>query len=650
MSKKLNVSVFSGGRGSATITRELIRDSRVQLSVLVNAYDDGLSTGDLRDLIPGMLGPSDFRKNFSYLLDLYSAEQFALEKLIEYRLPKNFTREQFEELPALARGLHCRSEFPPALRHIFENLEPGIRSAVADYIDHFFGFYGTAKGRFPFADCSLGNLVFAGAYLESGRSFNQAVAALGALVGAKARVLNVTLGENRILVALKQDGEVLDRESKIVSPQSPSPIADIFLLEQALDPAALESLKALPLEGKRAALRARERPVQLSPAARQALLESDIVVYGPGTQFSSIYPSYKTVGLPDALAESPARVKAMVANLDYDHDIQGLGVTDLVDRTLQFMGDPDNQRRLVTHVLYNRDSAQRPQGVKLDPARAEGGRYKGARLVEGNFQNPARASVHSGIAVVTKLRELLEHEQFAGRKDLDIYISLNERSLAMSSLLQEFLELPWHETFSHVRLSVNNAAPVEVQLPPNLEFKPLDSQGLFSEVETFVQWLQSGTSHYLVTITGDGEYRLRDVLSNIRLLETTSFGAVFGSRNQSRRQFSKSLDAAYGESPALYWTSWAGALLLSALFTARYKVVFSDPLTGFRIYKRSVLLDSLGDSLQSFKPSAAGSITRLLIENNVEIAEVPVSYRTFKGFTNAAWRLKRGLKDVTSAL
>ena len=52
--------------------------------MLVNAYDDGLSTGTLRNFIPGMLGPSDFRKNLSYLFDDYS--QAALKSLMEYRL------------------------------------------------------------------------------------------------------------------------------------------------------------------------------------------------------------------------------------------------------------------------------------------------------------------------------------------------------------------------------------------------------------------------------------------------------------------------------------------------------------------------------------------------------------------------------------
>ena len=66
----IKVVLFCGGRGSASIIRSLIQLPSVDLSLLINAYDDGLSTGDLRAFIPGMLGPSDFRKNLSYLIDL----------------------------------------------------------------------------------------------------------------------------------------------------------------------------------------------------------------------------------------------------------------------------------------------------------------------------------------------------------------------------------------------------------------------------------------------------------------------------------------------------------------------------------------------------------------------------------------------------
>ncbi|HKB96466.1 MAG TPA: 2-phospho-L-lactate transferase CofD family protein, partial [Rhizomicrobium sp.] len=85
--KKCRIVLFCGGRGSATIIRALLRRDDVELTLLVNAYDDGLSTGSLRNFIPGMLGPSDFRKNLSYLFGNYSQSQYALKSLMEYRLP-----------------------------------------------------------------------------------------------------------------------------------------------------------------------------------------------------------------------------------------------------------------------------------------------------------------------------------------------------------------------------------------------------------------------------------------------------------------------------------------------------------------------------------------------------------------------------------
>jgi 2-phospho-L-lactate transferase/gluconeogenesis factor (CofD/UPF0052 family) len=63
MIQKLSIVLFSGGRGTANIAAALLKHSQISLTILVNAYDDGLSTGMLRRLIPGMLGPSDVRKD-----------------------------------------------------------------------------------------------------------------------------------------------------------------------------------------------------------------------------------------------------------------------------------------------------------------------------------------------------------------------------------------------------------------------------------------------------------------------------------------------------------------------------------------------------------------------------------------------------------
>ena len=66
----IKISLFCGGRGSASLIREILRIPDVELNLLVNAYDNVMSTGMMRRFIPGYLGPSDFRKNLSYLLEL----------------------------------------------------------------------------------------------------------------------------------------------------------------------------------------------------------------------------------------------------------------------------------------------------------------------------------------------------------------------------------------------------------------------------------------------------------------------------------------------------------------------------------------------------------------------------------------------------
>jgi hypothetical protein len=116
------VALFCEGRGSATIIRELLRTPEVHLALLVNAYDDGLSTGALRNFIPGMLGPSDLRKNFSYLLDLHSVQQYALKNLLEFRLPADFAASHLDGLVSFVRTGDARLVAAP-LGDLFTRLD-----------------------------------------------------------------------------------------------------------------------------------------------------------------------------------------------------------------------------------------------------------------------------------------------------------------------------------------------------------------------------------------------------------------------------------------------------------------------------------------------------------------------------------------------
>src|SRR5947207_1779398 len=179
----LRVVLFSGGRGSDALTRQLLTREGVILTVAINGYDDGASTGEVRRFLGDSLGPSDFRKNASRIADELHSCSGALLRLLDARLP------------------------------------PGITVA-----------------------------------------------------------------------------------------------------------AAIDELQRLTAEGREAAalaLEARQPPLALNPRLASAIGAADLIIYAPGTQHSSLFPSYMTPGLADTVAANLKAIKLLVTNIQTDAEITG---------------------------------------------------------------------------------------------------------------------------------------------------------------------------------------------------------------------------------------------------------------------------------------------------------------------------------------
>ena len=646
-SDKLKVLLFCGGRGSKTLINELLRRTDVELTLIVNAYDDGLSTGALRKFIPGMLGPSDFRKNLSYLLNLYSTEQYALQKLLEYRLPLDFSEPDL----AIFRKYVSEGNFKilhDPLRSLFKELEAAKAEMIRKHLHSFFIYYDRHKDVEPFAftDCSVGNLAFAGIYLNAGQNFNQTIEDFGLLTDTQARLINISKGEGYTLVGIKLDGQLLISEGSIVDKQSAVPILDTFFVS-APPTAGWASLQEKSTEEKIAWLKQHEMHPQTSKEAAQALALADVIIYGAGTQHSSLLPSYRIAHA--AIMASPAKIKAFVVNLGHDYDIQGLNASALVDTALHYLHDDENKEKVITHILYH-STPPLEDSVLFDDAILAHGVYKNAKIVSGSYANPVKQNAHNGFATVTAALDLVEECTLGDKPALDLYLDLLKRSAASNSVLQEASELRWDTQFSSVTIHVPEHFMADIPpLPPYLRVVPFSGDRAFWESAALFNWVTGDKKvNYLATLTGDGEYRLKDLLMAVNLLKTTSFAALLGSRTQSRRQFLKSLRSAYGEGGLLYRLSWMGAFVLTALFGLRFGIVFSDPLTGFRVYRRDRFPETIGRMLQSKKKLTSVAIIRYLLMANVEIAEIPVNYKTFSGFTSPGWRFYRGLKSLFS--
>lgn len=247
-----------------------------------------------------------------------------------------------------------------------------------------------------YTDMAVGNMILAGAYLTRG-SFNGALAAFSRLSNVRSELLNVSQGEDRWLVGLKEDGELLGRESDIVRPQSASAIRDLYLMKSRITTSEWSKVSHLSVREKEVWLRARESLATISRRASKTIIGAHIIIYGPGTQHSSLFPSYRIAA--SAIQNSKACIKVLIMNLDPDYDILGLSAENVIDRALKYMGDPQNRKRVITHALLD-VACSLPCG--LDSV------YRGVRILRAELRSVRRPEAHSGRKVVQGISSIYD--------------------------------------------------------------------------------------------------------------------------------------------------------------------------------------------------------------------------------------------------
>jgi 2-phospho-L-lactate transferase/gluconeogenesis factor (CofD/UPF0052 family) len=232
----------------------------MDLTLIVNCYDDGKSTGAIRRVLPGMLGPSDVRKNVA---------RYGHAPLLEKRVDSIRAAFGMADLEQ-AYSLQAWE------RHIKDNHIP-----------------------FAYHDCAFGNLLFAGRYLTSHCDFNAVSTWMTEKFSSAAKILNVTNGVGLWARFVRNDGSECSEGA--ICEKRGRPIKSIYF-------SAHDGGKGRPCEPA------------LNPLVAEAIGDADLIVYGPGTQYSSLYPSYLTPGIYQLLLQQFNTPKIYVHNLSIDND------------------------------------------------------------------------------------------------------------------------------------------------------------------------------------------------------------------------------------------------------------------------------------------------------------------------------------------
>jgi 2-phospho-L-lactate transferase/gluconeogenesis factor (CofD/UPF0052 family) len=609
------------------LSRELVRSERVHLTLAINGYDDGLSTGEVRRFLGDCLGPSDFRKNASRLAaDLKSCDE-RLPQLLDLRLPDDYTADQARAAFALLRDPTQRpgDEFQKKLQSLASGLERRLLEAVSRRLAHFEQELTRTGYRFSFADCSVGNLAFAGCFLEAGRRFNSAVDDYAQLLGLEPGLVeNVTDGSNACLVAVDRDGNLVATEAEIVASERPQHLRDIYLVNRLITPEE----KARLAKQEPAALQRFLASVLVKPAPNPRLLskiaEADIIVYAPGTQHSSLFPSYLTPGIGRAIARNLHAVKVLITNLHEDAEISGASAVDLVDKALYYLREKGQLRIptpcLITHYLIN-DPGQIESGAPYVPlGHLES--LEDPRLVRiGNYEDGVTGR-HDATKVLTPfIKSFLRRDEHLRLAVLLVDAeSLNKTGQTIVEMVRAGIgDLPVVITlFYEGRESFDS--DFTASLP--FDVRQLSTQGATPE-SAFSRVVNDPGYDYVLLFESSGMYKGEDIVNLARHLRGGRLDAVWGSRRLSVNDIKEAYRLVYRSKTLKSAVSYVGSHVLSLAYLALYGRYVSDTLSGARAIRTVFLRAGPYDyRRRDFNQT----VLSLLLRQRAEVFETPVYY------------------------
>lgn len=371
-----HIVLFSGGTACRSTNLALCAKP-VRITRIVPAWDSGGSSKVIRESLD-VLGVGDIRQA---LMTMAHGEGRAgdVVKVCNARLTSSSPVDADTEFALYAEGRHP----------LLERMEPGLRGAILNYLRTFRAAIGA---DFDFRNGSIGNFILTGAHLAHNSDINTAIFVFRKLCDIAGHVWPSTAESSVDLSAVLNDGTDVSGQHRVTA------------LEEEK---GRVGIREITLSARRGT------PVAANEAVIESLESADIVVFGPGSFYTSVLPHLLVETIVPAIARNVHARRVFIGNILQCRETRGLDLAQMV----QIAADVWRERggadvRPFTHVLANRQLLPFEKTVgafaylgngALDAACAR----LGAEAVIGEFEDPWQRGKHDGSAVADMLSSLL---------------------------------------------------------------------------------------------------------------------------------------------------------------------------------------------------------------------------------------------------
>ena len=250
------------------------------------------------------------------------------------------------------------------------------------------------------------NCIYAGAYIYHERNIESASLAIEKLFNLSGSVLPNSL-ENKKLMGIRENGNFLYNEAEIVELRSNVSVERVYLLDEYLNKTHFSKLSKVE---KIKFLCAHESYVQSVPRILRAINDADIIIYSPGTQHSSLYPTYLTKGIATAISDNKDAKKIFITNIGADYETPKYFADDYILGAYKYLQlsdvRPFKLNELFTHMLVSRPKTKNKKNYvqvrkkNLDQLKIN--------IIIDNFESDQFAGKHCGDKLLNQISKIYQ--------------------------------------------------------------------------------------------------------------------------------------------------------------------------------------------------------------------------------------------------
>lgn len=382
----MNIVLFCGGRGAKSLINSLLlkKIKDLKLTCIVNTYDDGKSTGEIRRLF-NMFGPSDLRKVQSALLEKKNFSYSNFKKLFDYRISQNINFQNILD--------HIES------KSFFYNLKENKKTKIRFYIKKFIKIAKNKLNKnYSLKDWSLLNIIYVGVFFVENRNIINSIIKVNKLFEIKHNIYPNTK-KNLYLSATRSNGIILYDEASIVEQRSNISIENIFLTIKPLFKYSKINKRLLYKQNIIA-------PV--IKQTRDSINKADLIIYSPGTQYSSLCPTYMTKNIGNIISNNKKAIKIFVTNIGADYETPHFKASDYITNAYKYLNFDKNLffRNLFDYNLINIPKGTSKNYVKLDKKIL---RELNCEVILSEYED-RDIGIHNGDKLVKDILKIIKNE------------------------------------------------------------------------------------------------------------------------------------------------------------------------------------------------------------------------------------------------